>query len=248
MSRGSPTDPNAGPNAAAPCDGSAQTCPLACAKQNFSPVEVNENITETISNAPAGSEAWNGTYGWSSKFTVTADRPGCTVKVTVKIKVTGTITDDQKAAWKSAVETKWNGKVKLLCPDSRCPAACAAGYPVSIELKYVDSGEHYEVTANAADADADGRAGLGGTTSMTGWGVADTIDITHEFGHMLGNPEHYFTTNGTDYSNGGTKQGFRDADGDIMNNPANDPTAVDYTLVSTKAAAAIGGGTSCTAQ
>jgi hypothetical protein len=40
---------------------------------------------------------------------------------------------------------------------------------------------------------------------MTDWGTADRTDITHEFGHMLGNAEEYFTTNGTDYTAGGTK-------------------------------------------
>jgi hypothetical protein len=176
------------------------------------------------------------------------DRPGCKVKVTVKIKVTGTATAAQKAAWKFSIESKWSGKVKLVCPDSRCPAACASGYPVSVELLYVDSGEHYTVVANVPGATAGGRAGLGGTNSMTGWGVNDTTDIAHEFGHMLGSPEHYFTTNGTDYSARGTKSGFRDADGDIMNNPANNPSAADYSLIAKKAGAAIGGGTNCTAQ
>ena len=54
---------------------------------------------------------------------------------------------------------------------------------------------------------------------MTDWGTADTQDITHEFGHMLGNAEEYFTTNGTNYATGG-RRGFRDVGGGIMNNPA----------------------------
>jgi hypothetical protein len=54
---------------------------------------------------------------------------------------------------------------------------------------------------------------------MTDWGTGDTTDITHEFGHMLGNPEDYFTTNGHNYATGG-KAGFRDPGGGVMNNPA----------------------------
>src|SRR5436189_198639 len=36
-------------------------------------VEMDEARTETISNAPAGSESWNGTYGWHARFHVTVD-------------------------------------------------------------------------------------------------------------------------------------------------------------------------------
>ncbi len=81
---------------------------------------------------------------------------------------------------------------------------------------------------------------------MTGWGVDDTTDITHEFGHMLGCPEEYFTTDGTDYTAGGTKSGFRDAVGGIMNNPSNDPKPANYKLIRENAAAAMG--VACTVE
>jgi uncharacterized Zn-binding protein involved in type VI secretion len=200
---------------------------------------VDKTVTETISNAPAGSEAWNGTYSWKSKFTAAVDKDNCTVTTTVKIKVSGTISDAQKSGWKTAVESKWNGKAKLCCPGG----GCADGYKVVIVLEFVSSGEDYTVTANTPAAQEGGRAGLGGTTSMTGWGVNDTTDITHEFGHMLGNPEEYFTTDGTDYSEGGTKNGFRDADGGIMNNPANDPLPRNYQPIADAAKATLGAST-----
>ena len=77
-----------------------------------------------------------------------------------------------------------------------------------MELKYVDSGEHYPIDAQDPGAGGGGVEGLGGTTSMQGWGKNDTVDVTHEFGHMLGNPEEYFTTDGHDYTNGGTVDGL----------------------------------------
>lgn len=234
-----PTPPSAGGGANAPAN-PVQPCPEDCTKKVFPPKEVDTSVTETISNAPAAYSAWNGTYSWKSKFTVEPDRAGCKVKVTVKIKVSGTITEAQKTAWKTAIEGKWSNKVKLVCPDAACAAACPGGYKVVVELKYVDSGEHYVVTANTPAATEGGRAGIGGTTSMTGWGVNDTTDITHEFGHMLGCPEEYFTTDGVDYTAGGTKQGFRDAGGGIMNNPSGNPTTSNYELIRKNAAAAMG--------
>ena len=183
--------------------------------------DVSTRVDETISNGPP---EWNLTTWWNSKYQLTVDRDNCTVSVTVRIKVTGTVTEAQKAAWKNAVETKWNNKVYFCCSGCNCPR----GLPVTITLQYVDSGEDYTVTAQTPGTTLEGREGLGGTTSMTGWGADDTIDITHEFGHMLGNTEEYFTTNGVDYSEGGTRQGSRDPSGGVMNNPANDPLPRNY--------------------
>lgn len=243
-----PSRPSAGDAGSTPVGGT-QPCPQPCTARVFPPREVSQTVTETISNAPrtpVDYTAWNGTYSWQSKFTLTVNRPGCSVTATIKIKVSGTITDAQKAAWKSAIEGKWNGKVKLVCPDPACAAACPGGYPVSVVVQYVNSGEHYTVTANTPAATEGGRAGRGGTTSMTGWGVNDTVDIAHEFGHMLGAPEEYFTTNGTDYTSGGTKRGFRDPDGGIMNNPSNNPLPRNYDLIRRQAASVMG--VSCTTQ
>jgi hypothetical protein len=82
--------------------------------------------------------------------------------------------------------------------------------------------------------------GIGGTTSMTDWGTGDTTDVTHEFGHMLGNPEEYFTTNGVDYTNGGSRRGFRDQGGGIMNNPADVPFERHYDTIKQNAAEMLG--------
>lgn len=241
-----PPKPSTTPGGTAPTNAPVPNCPDPCTTKVFTPKEVNESVSETISNAPDPYTAWNGTYSWKSKFRVEPSRNPCGVKVVMKLKVSGTVTDDQKAAWKSACEGKWSGKVKLVCPDPACAEACPGGYPVTIEIQWVTSGEHYTITANSATADEGGRAGLGGTTSMTGWGVDDTTDVTHEFGHMLGCPEEYFTTDGVDYTAGGTKAGFRDADGGIMNNPSNDPTTKNYEKIKKAAASAMG--LTCTVQ
>lgn len=221
------------------------SCPEDCTQRTFPPRQVDESVTQTISNAPTAHSAWNGTYSWNSKFTLTVNRPECRINVKIKIKVSGTITEAQKRAWKTAVESKWSNKVKLVCNDPACRAACTDGSPVIVTLEYVSSGEHYTVTANTPTATEGGRSGLGGTTSMTGWGVGDTVDITHEFGHMLGNADEYFTTNGVDYTDGGTKQGFRAPDGGVMNNPSNAARTANYDPIRSQVENVIGGGTSC---
>jgi len=89
------------------------------------------------------------------------------------------------------------------------------------------------------------KAGHGSTIDVSA--MNDTVDVTHEFGHMLGNPEEYFTTDGVDYSEGGTKQPFRDPSGGIMNNPANNPLPRNYDPIKAAAQSAMGG-SSCSTR
>jgi hypothetical protein len=223
-----------------------------CEEWNFGPEEIVERIDETIVVPPCPGyeayDAWNLTTWWYAKFSVDISRQDCAITVTVRLRVTGTITQDQLDAWEKAIKDKWNNKVRILCHDPACPGACPAGYLVYINVLYDESNEHFEVIAQTPDATSDGISGLNGTTGMTGWGVEDLVDITHEFGHMLGNPEEYFITNGIDYTNGCTDLGFRDPNGGIMNNPANDPLPNNYSLIAEKVASLMGLGVTATIE
>jgi hypothetical protein len=187
-------------------------------------MEVDEERTETISNAPAGSESWNGTYGWHARFHVTVDEANCRVTVTLRVRINGAITAAQQTAWENAIESAWSNRFKVKC---RC-CCCTNGYTIVVDLQFVASGEHQVVNIGPT------------TTNMGNWSATDTVDVRHEFGHMLGNPEEYFTVDGVDYN------GARRADGNIMNNPANDPEAKHYDLI--RAAAAQLLGTSCSTK
>lgn len=171
--------------------------------------EVDEWCTETMSNAPPGAEAWNNTWEWPARFLVVVDEAACRVTVAVRVRIVGSITDAQRIAWEESIETAWSNQFEFWCPCCCCPD----GYKIVIELQFVTSGEHYVVTAGAD------------TTAMRAWGVNDTEDIDHEFGHMLGALDEYFTVDGVDYN------GYRQPGGNIMNNPANPPAAHHYHLV-----------------
>jgi len=93
------------------------------------------------------------------------------------------------------------------------------------DIQFVTSGEHQVVNVGAS------------TTNMGNWGATDTTDVRHEFGHMLGALDEYFTVNGVNYGPGGQ------ATGNIMNNPANAAAAHHYELI--RAAASDLLGTSC---
>jgi hypothetical protein len=227
-----------------PVTGGTSTTPAPLTPQTpktDTPITVNVTVpvTETITNGTPTS--WNNTYKWDSKFKLDVDKKNCTVTATVRIKVNGTVTEAQKTAWQTAIQNKWNNKVRFTCSGTSCK-----GFAVSVAVQYVTSGQDYTVNAQTPGASDGGRSGLGGTTGMTGWGVNDTTDTTHEFGHMLGNVEEYFTTNGVDYSDGGKKLPFRDPHGGIMNNPANDPLPANYDTIRQQTAKALGKGTTCT--
>jgi hypothetical protein len=186
--------------------------------------EVDEQVTETISNAPPGQEAWNGTYAWRARFLLRIDQSTCRVRVTVRVRVTGTITAAQLSGWETAIQTAWSDIFKLCC-GGKC---CAQGYRIVADIQFVTSGEHQVVMAGAS------------TVNMGLWGASDTADVDHEFGHMLGAPDEYFTVNGTDWGPG------RQPGAPIMNNPANPPVARNYELIRTRAQALMGG--ACTTK
>lgn len=171
--------------------------------------EVDEARTETISNAPAGAEAWNGTYGWRARFQTRVDQANCRVIATIRIRLQGAITQAQRVAWETAIENAWTDRFKLCC---RC-CCCRDGYRIAVDVQFVESGEHHVVTVGNT------------TTNMTNWGRNDTVDVSHEVGHMLGALDEYFTVDGINWGAG------RQPDGSIMNNPANPPAARHYDLV-----------------
>lgn len=180
--------------------------------------EVDEPCTETISNAPAGAEAWNGTYSWRARFHVRVDEANCRVTVTVRVRLNGNITQAQRNAWENAIENAWSNVFKLCCKCCCCPN----GYTIVTDIQFVNSGEHQVVTVGAT------------TTNMGNWGRNDTTDVRHEFGHMLGALDEYFTVNGVNYGAG------RQATGNIMNNPANNPAAHHYYVVDATVQALLG--------
>jgi hypothetical protein len=207
--------------------------------------EVDREITETISHAPAAYSAWNGVFSWRAKWQLRLDLRAEIGELAVVVRLHSTASAEVKRAWSRAIRRKWSDKFAFVVLRDE-PIAISPGvsddalemYPIRIRIQWVDDPRraHYVVRANAAGAQEGGRAGQGGTTSMTGWGTADVVDITHEFGHMLGCPEEYFTTNGVDYTQGGTRQGFRDPRGGVMNNPAGPALARNFALIRREAA------------
>lgn len=196
--------------------------------------EIDREVEETISHAPAAFSAWEGTYRWRAKWRLKLDMRDDTAELNVKVRLFSAASGATKRRWSRAIKRKWSGKFGFWVEADDGEEL----YPINIDIEWVRdaASAHYTIAANAVGADEGGRAGLGGTTSMTGWGEADTTDVTHEFGHILGCPEEYFTTNGVDYSRGGRRAGFRDPGAGVMNNPAGPALARNFNLIRKEAA------------
>lgn len=215
---------------------------------DFKVKDVDRVITETISHAPATLSQWNGTYSWHSKWRLRLDLRAEVGKLEVIVRLNSSASDAVKTAWENAILAKWDNKFAF-CVERDHPITIRPGvidryeemYPVRIVLAWVNRARDadYVVRANAASATEGGRAGQGGTTSMTGWGTADTVDMTHEFGHMLGCPEEYFTTNGVNYATGRAR-GYRDPGAGVMNNPAGAALARNFDVIRQEAASVRG--------
>ena len=183
--------------------------------------EVDVARTETMSDAAPGFEAWNGTYSWHARFHLSVDEANCRITVTVRVRISGNITQAQRSAWETAIENTWCNLFKLCC---KC-CCCSSGYTIVTDIQLVNNNEHQVVNVGAT------------TTNMRNWSPNDTTAINHEFGHMLGALDEYYTVNGVAY--GSPNQ----ATGNIMNNPNNGPAAHHFSIVEAAVQTLLG--TSC---
>lgn len=192
-------------------------------------LEVNETIPETISGGPP---AWNDTFDIQAKFAMHVTQTDLIVKIRLKMPDVkwGVGAVPAKNVWSSKIGIAWAGCSLYWKPMG---STTEQEYPIRVEVDVVDSGEHHTITAQHPSTVGHGATvGLGGTTGMTDWGVLDSIDIAHEVGHMLGNPENYYTVQ----FRGSTKiwGAARQTGKGIMNNPAEPPLAEHFWLVREK--------------
>jgi hypothetical protein len=199
------------------------------------PVTINawEWRSQTMSNAPKGREAWNGKYGIYSRPDVTIDTAASTMRVSVGIYTYAA--DYEKAEWERAIESKWSNKYDLVV-RSFDQATVLHRFPITVDVEWAGNPITADewVTPHAPTVDVNRGVIATGTTSELNWGTNDTVGVTHEFGHMLGNPDEYYTVDGIDHGDS------HRLGGGVMNNPNEGPFARHYDLIRRAAATALG--------
>lgn len=192
-------------------------------------------VTEHMTG-DAAHPAFTGDHSFRARFQFMIDSDNCTITIIVRIHLVGAATTPaQRQAWSNAVAAKWSKTYKLCCDDD-----CANGYAISCKLEFVNdpADAHYTVTVHPAGAP------IG--ADMTNWNLggpaSTTDDVTHEFGHYIGNPDEYFTVNGHDYGPG------RQDPNTVMNNPAMLPKWENFSLIKHLSEVFLGSGTQCVAR
>jgi hypothetical protein len=148
---------------------------------------------------PSGAQDFN----WTAKFELTLRRKQLDVTVRIKPKAANAIADGGfKNTWKTHIQSGWTGAKFKHGTDI---------YDVKFVLTFVDDayvGDVYTVDVAhvppppqaATWREAEQRrtetvVGQNvGTPHMGQWGATDAAVINHEFGHMLGLPDEYYTT------------------------------------------------------
>lgn len=193
-------------------------------------VAVDKDVPEQMVG-DAAHPAWTGDHSFRARYRLEVDSDRCTVTVTLRIHLVGATTAAERKAWTDAIMAKWNNRFKLCCDDD-----CIQGYAIRFILLFVGAADDPHVTVTVHPAAAPAGA------DMANWNIGDTTDVTHEFGHCIGNPDEYFTVNGHDYGPG------RQVPSNVMNNPADDPEPRHLSMIREIASVLLGGSNRCIAR
>jgi len=167
--------------------------------------EVDKWRRQITSNAD-GNTNYNRVSEWIVRFHVIIDKTHKLVTVTVRVRLIGEVSNSCRDAWEKAIENAWSNIFKLCCNSG--------DFQIVTDLQFADKESHYSVHVDCQ-----------GTTDMRHWLSKDTIDVRHEFGHMLGDSDEYYTVNGHPWGDPGQRKGS------IMNNSKNSPAAHHYKLI-----------------
>ncbi|HXC54501.1 MAG TPA: DUF4157 domain-containing protein [Rhizomicrobium sp.] len=169
-----------------------------------------------IQDQPPGNMAGK-EFAWDSKFDL--EVVGNTIVVTIKIKAAISAQQFQQV-WADQVARQWSERFAVKYDGET--------YPIVVKLVQVDNGHHYAIdVVNSDSVYGHGNRAHFGTQNMTKWGAHDVTNVSHEVGHMLGNPDEY----GEIEANGRTVNYLAKPSDTIMGKPANNPVAEHYDLI-----------------
>ena len=118
-------------------------------------------------------------YGWTAAYEQTWTHIVVRIDLNPDAGITASTMTPLQNTWENTIETRW----------SNVGGAAHSGEitcPFTFDVQWVNTNEHHNVRV---------RTGPAGT-NMTTWDTSDTGAVaSHEFGHMLGNPDEY--TSGT---------------------------------------------------
>jgi hypothetical protein len=138
-------------------------------------------------NLPVGVEATRSIseciYAWTASYRQEGTHIVVRIELVKDANVTEAELNSAKDRWKKGIEEKW-GYFFACCSEMTATKASECSKPcvLTFEVQWVSSNAHHVVSVHRGP----GRA------NMTNWYHDDSGDVaSHEFGHMLGNPDEY---------------------------------------------------------
>jgi hypothetical protein len=137
-------------------------------------IEISRSVSECV-------------FGWTAAYR----QEGTHVIVRIRLNPDSGITDQEMATlrntWKAGIENKWSNHFACCCTRRVTNTSKCRNYgTLTFEVQWVNDNPHHTVRVIRGPA----------RSNMTTWDTSDTGDVvSHEFGHMLGNPDEYADSN-----------------------------------------------------
>lgn len=149
-------------------------------------------------------------FQWNVRFKMTEAPTELVVTVYLKTGTSGVVTADYKNLWPAQIGSAWSGPVleipKVPSGTKRlrirfelewcAPSFTGPAYTVSVHQPPPQPAQQDYVKQGSAWVKQDKQDTVGtnvGTPHMGQWGADDRVAIVHEFGHMIGCPDEYYT-------------------------------------------------------
>lgn len=114
-------------------------------------------------------------YGWTASYRQVWTHVTVRIDLDPDADVTAATMTPLRATWQNTIETRWSDTWSAARSGE---LAC----PFTFDVQWVNSNAHHVVRVRTGP----------GQTNMTLWDTNDTGAVaSHEFGHMLGNPDEY---------------------------------------------------------
>jgi hypothetical protein len=114
-------------------------------------------------------------FSWTTQYHQTWSHIVVRIRLAPQAGITAQTMATLQATWESAIQNRWSNRWAIGRPGE-------SGIPITFDVQWVTTNEHYVVAVQPGPA----RSNLGM------WDTADTgAAVSHEFGHMLGNPDEY---------------------------------------------------------
>ena len=182
--------------------------------------DISESRSQDMKDVPQTSPGYEKKYSWDANFRLVFDYKKKYLKV--RVKLYASVSDQQKATWKGTIDQYWNGRRHLEVTRKEGEKTVKDKYKILMDVEWTDKASQADHMVNFLS---------GRTTNMGNWG--DDNLVGHEFGHMLGNKDEYFTIDGVKHGDA-----YQKGKG-IMNNPDELPFTEHYDLIKQQSASAL---------